>query len=161
MANDKNSSTGILDCKVGESAAHVKCPARSDFSRSTASDRSFGVLLLVVAALMTSYAAWKQNVALSISLSFLTAVLGIATVWFPSRFATPKRAWLRLGELIGAVISPIVLAALFYGVVTPAGLVSRILGRDPLRLRPRSPHTYWIERPVTERATSEFFNQQF
>ena len=139
----------------------VKFPPGSDHAKNNASDTSFGVLLFVVGVLITSYAVWKGNVALSVSLWFLTTGLGITTIWFPSRFAPPKRAWLWLGECIGAVISPLVLAALFYGVVTPAGLASRLLGRDPLKLRPRSCRTHWIERQVDDRATSAFFYQQF
>ena len=49
---------------------------------------------------------------------------------------------------IGWVVSRLLLAILFYGVVTPMGLVLRLGGRDPLRLaRPAARTTYWMAKP--------------
>jgi hypothetical protein len=42
------------------------------------------------------------------------------------------RIWMRFGRVLGAVNSRIILAILFFLVITPAGLVMRLLGRDPL-----------------------------
>lgn len=39
---------------------------------------------------------------------------------------------------IGFVVSEVVLLLLFYAVFTPAGLISRLLRRDPLALKPES-----------------------
>ncbi len=52
-----------------------------------------------------------------------------------------------LGLLLGRVVSPIVMALLFFLVVTPTAFLFRLLGKDPLRLaaEPRA-GTYWIER---------------
>ena len=47
---------------------------------------------------------------------------------------------------IGFVLSYVILGLLFYGVITPAGLVLRLLGKDPMaRRRDRSVQTYWID----------------
>ncbi len=47
---------------------------------------------------------------------------------------------------IGFVISHVVLALFFFGVITPVGLTMRLLGRDPLKRRKDDTGTYWIER---------------
>ena len=56
-------------------------------------------------------------------------------------------AWHKFGLLLGRVVNPIVLGAMFYLVITPSGLASRLFGKDFLRLR-RDPNatSYWIER---------------
>ncbi len=45
---------------------------------------------------------------------------------------------------IGWCVSAVILRLFFYAVLTPIGLISRVMGRDPLRLRrPESARTYW------------------
>ncbi|MGH7412618.1 MAG: SxtJ family membrane protein, partial [Candidatus Rokuibacteriota bacterium] len=65
----------------------------------------------------------------------------------PRTLAPLNRLWLRLGLVLHACISPVILGLLFYGTVAPIGLLLRLFGKDVLRLRfePASP-TYWIER---------------
>jgi hypothetical protein len=61
-----------------------------------------------------------------------------------------------LGVVLGRIVNPIVTAILFFLVFTPAGLMARLLGKDPLRLKPaREADTYWISRhpPGPEPAT--------
>ena len=58
-----------------------------------------------------------------------------------------NRLWLRFGLLLAAVISPIVLALLFYLTIAPIGFMMRLAGKDPMRFR-RDPNasSYWIRR---------------
>jgi hypothetical protein len=61
---------------------------------------------------------------------------------------------------IGWTVSRLVLAAVFYGLFTPIGLVFRLMGRDPLARRP--PHdvvSYWTEKP--DRADVRRYFRQF
>jgi hypothetical protein len=55
--------------------------------------------------------------------------------------------WRKLGRLFSRIVTPVVMALLFFAVVTPVALICRILGRDPLRLKldPKAT-TYWIDR---------------
>ncbi|MBI3271635.1 MAG: hypothetical protein HYZ53_21775 [Planctomycetes bacterium] len=58
------------------------------------------------------------------------------------------RAVMGLSYLLGSVIGPVLLAALYYGLFTPMGLVMRLVGRDALRLRREpSADTYWRDLP--------------
>jgi hypothetical protein len=55
--------------------------------------------------------------------------------------------WHRLGLLLFAVVSPIVMGVVFYTTVVPIGLLMRLVGKDPLRLKfDRAARSYWIER---------------
>ena len=65
--------------------------------------------------------------------------------------------WMRAAEPLGFTFSHLVLAAVYYGVLTPIGLVLRLAGRDPLRRRfDRQATTYWIERPTVPDPTRPF-----
>jgi hypothetical protein len=67
-------------------------------------------------------------------------------VW-PQSLAGLNRAWTKLGLLMFKVISPVVLALMYVTTFVPTGLLMRVCGRDPLRLKPDpEASTYWVER---------------
>jgi len=127
------------------------------------SDRAFGCtvgsILMVIGAAKALVAGAVHPVACLIFLAgALLLLLGIAA---PSRLSTLNRLWLKIGILIAKVVNPIILALLFFLVVTPMAFVMRILGKRPLNLAPnRTAATYWIERrPPGGEASS--MKQQF
>jgi hypothetical protein len=75
------------------------------------------------------------------------AVIAGITMVAPALLATPNRLWLRLGLLLNRIVSPLVLAFIFYVVVTPMGMLMRLLGKDTLRLRSDRNYTsHWVKR---------------
>jgi hypothetical protein len=79
---------------------------------------------------------------------FLTLALTRARTLAPL-----NRLRLRLGLVLHACVSPVIMAMLYYGTVTPIELLLRVSGKDLLRLRfePESA-TYWIGRRPPGRA---------
>lgn len=112
----------------------------------TSSDRAFGGVFAGVFALVAAWplvhAAPPRWWAVAVALAF--ALLALAA---PKVLAPLNRLWTRLGALLHAIVSPIVLSIIFYGVVLPTAIVMRLRKRDPLRLRfdPQAA-TYWIDR---------------
>ncbi|HKX94697.1 MAG TPA: SxtJ family membrane protein [Methylibium sp.] len=110
------------------------------------SDRSFGVVFAVVFALI---AAWPllgggglRGWAAGVSAAFLAVALAR-----PSLLSGLNRQWLKLGLLLGKIVSPIALGVLFYLVFTPMGVLMRLAGKDPLRLKmDRAAGSYWMDR---------------
>ena len=110
------------------------------------SDRTFGFFFAVLFGALGAWALWKGRewgwVATGIGVA-LALVAGIA----PRLLAGANRAWFALGMLLGRIVNPIVLGALFFLVVTPMALLMRAVGKRPLNLRfDRAAPTYWIER---------------
>ena len=110
------------------------------------SDRSFGLVFAVVFLLIGVWPLlhgapprwWAGGVA---------AVFAIVAVAKPTLLASLNRLWIRLGILLGKVVSPIALGIVFYGVLFPIGVVMRLAGKDPLRLkRDVAAPSYWIPR---------------
>ena len=82
--------------------------------------------------------SWALVVAIALFLS--------AYLW-PRLLAPFNWTWLKLGLLLHACVSPVLMAVLFYSTLTPIGLVLRLFGRDLLGLRfDRAAATYWILR---------------
>jgi len=71
-----------------------------------------------------------------------------------------KRWWLAFGDVLHRITSPVALGAVFLLVVTPTGLLRRLLGRDSLVLRrPAGAQTYW--RAADHAAGKGRFTDQF
>jgi predicted membrane metal-binding protein len=121
-----------------------------DFSRQEeikpSSDRSFG---LVVATFFLIVGFWPLVRAQPIRWWALgvAAVFALLALLWTAALAPLNRLWVKLGALLYKVVSPVVMALLFYVTVTPIALLMRLLGKDPLRLR-RDPDaaSYWIDR---------------
>jgi nitrate reductase NapE component len=125
-------------------------PTHEDFSRThqvrASSNRSFGWLFTAVFLIVAVWPLLSGGMVRWWSL-FIAAAFALVTVAVPKLLALPNRLWLRLGLVLNRIISPVVLAFLFYVVVTPMGALMRALGKDNLRLRRDDSHTsYWIKR---------------
>ncbi len=121
-----------------------------DFQRHDAagggSDRSFGVVFAVVFGVVALSPLWDGRAprwwAAAAAAVFLVLAIGAPRLLRPL-----NRLWHRFGLLLARFVNPLVLGLLFYFVVTPMGLIMRMAGKDPLRLRwqPQA-DSYWIER---------------
>ena len=123
------------------------------------SDRGCGFVFAALFA-VSGAALWAGRGAAA-AWPFAASGAFIAAACFrPGLLGPLNRAWFRLGLLLSRIVSPVVLAVLFYAVVTPTGLVMRLLGKDPLRLRfDRSAASYWIRRTPPGPAPASMRNQ--
>lgn len=124
------------------------------------SDRSFGVVFAVVFLVIACWPMWQGGAPRWWSVG-VAAVFGLIALVRPVLLAGLNRQWLKLGILLGKVVSPIALGLLFYGVLTPLGALMRLSGKDPLRLRlDRGADSYWIRReppgPAPDSMTNQF-----
>ncbi len=75
-----------------------------------------------------------------------SAFLLVAVV-YPKLLAPLNHLWFKFGLLLHKIVNPVVLAIMFFLVITPIGLLMRALGKDPLRLRlDKAATSYWIDR---------------
>jgi len=79
-------------------------------------------------------------------------IAGVLAAWglvAPSSMGPVYRGWMRLGLLLGKVTTPLIMGVGFFLVVTPLGMMRRLLGRDPLarRFEPRASYRLPSTRP--------------
>jgi hypothetical protein len=79
-------------------------------------------------------------------------VLAAAGVVAPRRLGPVQRGWMRVALAISRVTTPIFMGIVYFLVLTPTGLVMRLVGRRPLA-RPRDATTFWVDRPPGERGS--------
>ena len=76
-------------------------------------------------------------------ISLIFFVLGILN----SKLLTPlNKLWFRFGILLAKIVSPLIMGIIFFLVVTPIGLIMRLLGKDVLNLKYNKNKSYWIEK---------------
>jgi hypothetical protein len=110
------------------------------------SDRALGLVFGTVFLIVAVY-PWFFGGALRLWALVVCAVFGAVALAAPRILAPLNRIWTRLGLILHKIVSPIVLAIMFFGVVTPMGLAMRLFGRDLLGLRfDRQRPSYWLER---------------
>ena len=110
------------------------------------SNRSFGTLFVVIFALASAFGWWHGS-----SWHFWTAgvsaALLVITAFLPGILAPFNRMWMKLAEVLHKVVSPVVLGAMFFAVITPVGIFMRLIGRDALKRKfDPSLESYWIVR---------------
>ena len=75
----------------------------------------------------------------------LSLIFLIITIIRPNLFTFLNRSWIQFGTFLGKIISPIVMGFVFFFVVTPIGILVRILKKDVMGLK-RGASSYWINR---------------
>jgi len=109
------------------------------------SNKSFGIVFFIVFLIIALYPMLKgQDLRLwSLIISFIFLILGMIN----SSILSPlNKIWFKFGILLGNIISPIVMAIVFFGVVLPTGIVMKILRKDLIGLKKNNKNTYWIEK---------------
>ena len=109
------------------------------------SNRTFGILFFLVFLVI---GIWPilNNQGLrwwSIIISLIFLFLGIIN----SKILTPfNKIWIKIGELLGKVIAPIVMAIIYFFIVTPMAILLKLLKKDLLKIKFTPVTTYWIKR---------------
>jgi hypothetical protein len=125
------------------------------------SERRFGSFFAAVFAALAAYGAYKGwDGRLAVLAGTVSVLLLLTAIVVPEVLAPLNKAWFRLGIFIGRVVSPIVVGALFFFVITPTAFIMRLLGRDELRLKRPNSESFWIGREPSG-PTCDSFKHQF
>ena len=105
---------------------------------------TFGILFFIFFLIIGLYPLISVGVIriLSVVLSLLFLII---TIVRPNLFTFLNRSWIQFGIFLGKIISPIVMGLVFFFVVTPIGVLVRILKKDVMGLK-RGATSYWINR---------------
>tara|TARA_Y100001954_G_C15412604_1_gene408207 strand:+ start:136 stop:516 length:381 start_codon:yes stop_codon:yes gene_type:complete len=114
--------------------------------KSQSSNKSFGLLFFVVFLII---GLWPLKNGENLNFYFITtSIIFLILGLINSKLLTPlNKSWIKLGEILGIIIAPIVMALVYFVILTPVSIVVRIFGKDLLSLKLlKEKETYWIER---------------
>ena len=102
------------------------------------SERSFGVVFTIVFTIIALYPLLNGNEPFFIVGGLATLTL-VITLVRPSLLKTPNILWFKFGLALGSVVSPVVLFLIYLTTLFPIGLIWKVVGKDPLRLKKPMP----------------------
>ena len=114
--------------------------------KSQSSNKSFGLLFFVVFLII---GLWPLKNGESFNFYFIAAsvvflILGLLN----SKLLSPlNKSWIKLGEILSIIIAPIVMALVYFVILTPVSIIVRIFGKDLLGVKfNKTINSYWIKR---------------
>ena len=120
------------------------------------SNKSFGFVFFVIFIVIALWPLLNEgNIRIwSLILSLVFLILGFLN----SKILTPlNKLWIRFGILLGTIVSPVVMGIIYFGVVTPIGIIMRLFRKDILNLKiDKNKNTYWI---LKDKIKSKMKNQ--
>jgi hypothetical protein len=121
-------------------------------ARSFREEREFG---LVVGGVFVLLGSWWFYRGKFLTAAYVLTISGAALILFgtvaPRLLVIPRKLWMKLAEGMAYVTSRIILAIVFFLVLTPIGLVKRAMGWDPLQRRAGSRDSFWQPYPERQR----------
>lgn len=124
-------------------------------------NKKFGLLFFCIFLALALYAYSKNEATLIIgSLMLISGFFLISSFFYQSLLTPLNKAWFMLGLALGKVVSPVVLGIVFFILITPLALITRLLGRDELKLKRAKTSSYWSE-PIGSNSDADSFKNQF
>ena len=105
--------------------------------------KSKETLLILILALIVGYRYSRQPIWL-----WLAGLLLLIGLFVPVLADIIHRAWMKLSEGLGFVMSRVLLTVIFFLILTPLGLISRLLGKNDLILTPSEPSFFKVKEQV-------------
>ena len=121
------------------------------------SNRSFGIVFFIVFLIISLWPLINENPlrvwSIIIAIIFLTLGLMNSKILRPLNIL-----WFKFGMLLGSIIAPIVMGFIFFVVITPTGLIMKIMGKDLLNNKyDNKKKSYWLERDKTKSSMKQQF----
>ena len=119
---------------------------RNNSKIKISSNRSFGIVFFFVFLIISLWPLINENPlrVWSIFVAIIFLILGLMN----SKLLAPLNIlWFKFGKLLGTIVSPIVMGFVFFVVITPTGLIMKMIGKDLLNNKYNNKiKSYWINR---------------
>ena len=108
--------------------------------------RRFGVTVGIPLALLAGVGVWRGHTILPAVLGGAAVALGVLALLAPRLLSPVHKLWMKIADALAWFNTRVLLGVVYYLVMTPTGIVMRLMGRDPLDRRLKDRPTYWIDR---------------
>jgi|TARA_B100000586_G_C20009823_1_gene384148 hypothetical protein len=122
------------------------------------SNRSFGLIFFIfflIISLWSFRGDYSQIKIIPFFIAFIFLVLGLIN----SKILSPLNLlWFKFGLFLGSIIAPIIMGFIFFTVITPTGIIMKIIGKDLLnKKKDKNKKSYWINRSKSKTTMKEQF----
>lgn len=123
------------------------------------SEKKFGLFMSSIFFGLAIYAYFQGSTIGALVPALIAGLLCAFALVVPNRLSRLNQLWFHFGLLLGKLVSPVVLGVMFFLLITPVAIFTRLLGRDALRLKRHSDNSYWINRTPPGPSSDSFKNQ--
>lgn len=118
-------------------------------------EKSFGVSVGIVLLLIAAYLVWRERMLAAQIVGPIGATLLVLGLVQPRLLKWPSAVWWRFAMILGYINARIILTVIFTVVLSPVGLLWRLIGNDPLA-RKRRNWPGWSPYPARYRKSDHF-----
>jgi hypothetical protein len=111
--------------------------------------RKFAFTLAVAFGVLACFGWWRGGSTVPMVLGTIAGVFALAGLLVPAHLGPVQRGWMGLAHAISRVTTPIFMGVVYFLVITPVGLLRRLLGGNPLRAHRGA--TGWVDRQKAPR----------
>jgi hypothetical protein len=121
--------------------------------------RKFGIWLGILALVCCGLVILRGHFTAGCIIGVCGVFLGLLCVLFRPGGLVVYRLWMYISLVLGKIVFPVVLGVVFFVIVTPLGIVMRMVGRDPLVLRQPKELSLWRDLPLSAKKPESFLHQ--
>ena len=107
---------------------------------------SFALLLAIVLLLISFYPLLYME-SVTWWILYLASVIVLLGVFYSRIFFYPLKLWMKLGHFLGILVSPVIMAIIFFFIFMPMGMILKLFGVDLLlENRKHNSDSFWVKR---------------
>tara|TARA_B110000858_G_scaffold106928_1_gene122272 strand:+ start:1386 stop:1784 length:399 start_codon:yes stop_codon:yes gene_type:complete len=122
-------------------------------------NKKFGIFFTFVFIVSSFYFFYLKNQYVAIILIFLSSYFFVITFFKLKQLSVLNIFWFKFGQVLGRIVSPIVLGIIYFLIITPVAIIIRIIGRDELSLKNNNRLTHWKKRANQDYKRKNFEDQ--
>ena len=130
----------------------MRLVAKTTKKKSWRTEREFGLIvggmLLLVSAWWIYRGKFQAVTQFALPVGAILLLLGIVV---PRALVYPNKVWMALAEVLSYISTRIILAFVYFAVITPIGFSKRLTGWDPLNRRAARSESYWRDYSARQR----------
>ena len=120
--------------------------------------RSFGITMGIILLIITGFLFYKENESTQIFLYIACSFIGLGFL-LPIILKPVYIVWMTFAVILGWVMTRVILSIVFYLIMTPIGLITRLLGEDFLALNRKDSNSYWNYRDSSKELNQDYEKQ--
>ena len=120
--------------------------------------RSFGITMGIILLIITGFLFYKENESTQIFLYIACSFIGLGLL-LPIILKPVYIVWMTFAVILGWVMTRVILSIVFYLIMTPIGLITRLLGEDFLALKRKDSNSYWNYRDSSKELNQDYEKQ--
>ena len=122
-------------------------------------NHKFGFFFSFIFFVLSFYVFFKINILIAYFLIIISISFFIFAKFYPDKLLPLNRLWMKLGFVLGIIVTPIVMSIIYFSLFVPIGLILRIIGRDELRIKNVKKKSFWRKRSGQNNFKMSFKNQ--